>query len=285
MGEAKSLSMICPRIIRPARQALTRALIASLALGWTVLLPVGCEMGSSDSTTATLSDNTGHLYDFSGHYANRNEANETIPLVYPPGRQSGQVLMWMRLLQSGSVLEAYDNAGETWSGGISSIADGIAQFTLQGRTTAGARVEIAGALRYADRHSTLDAAWIEPTFSGSLAATATVAPPSRPADPSESDTGGGGDADGDDDADGVTTELTITPPGRWFIPDGGTAATYTASGGTPPYTWYVSATVLGTVSPMTGATVTYTTTRAVGTNTLRVVDASGASAVAYAEYH
>lgn len=285
MGEAKSLSMICQRMIRPARQALPRAPIACLALGWAVLLPIGCEMGSSDSTTATLSDTTGHLYDFSGHYANRNEANDAIPLVTPAGRQSGQALMWMRLLQSGSVLEAYDNAGETWSGGISSITDGTAQFTLQGRTTAGAPVEIAGALRYADRQSTLDAAWIEPTFAGNLMASAAVAPPTRPADPAESNAGGGGDADGGGDAGGAATQLTITPSGRWFIPDAGIAAPYTASGGTPPYTWNVSATVLGTVSPITGATVTYTTTRQPSVNIIKVVDASGATATAYADFH
>jgi hypothetical protein len=34
-----------------------------------------------------------------------------------------------------------------------------------------------------------------------------------------------------------------------------------------------------------GSSDSTTATRAVGTNTLRVVDASGASAVAYAEYH
>ncbi|MDD2241356.1 MAG: hypothetical protein PHO14_08660 [Kiritimatiellae bacterium] len=172
-------------MIRPARQARTRALIASLALGGAMLLSVGCETGSSDSTTATLSDNAGRHYNFSGHYANHNDANEALPLVYPSGRQSGQALMWIRLLQSGSVLEAYDDAGETWSGGISSIANETAQFTLQGRTTAGAPVNIAGALRYADQSSTMDATWIEPTFSGNLVATAAVASPTQSATPLE----------------------------------------------------------------------------------------------------
>ncbi|MDY0150306.1 MAG: hypothetical protein RBT03_09520 [Kiritimatiellia bacterium] len=272
-------------MIRPARQARTRALIASLALGGAMLLSVGCETGSSDSTTATLSDNAGRHYNFSGHYANHNDANEALPLVYPSGRQSGQALMWIRLLQSGSVLEAYDDAGETWSGGISSIANETAQFTLQGRTSAGAPVNIAGALRYADQSSTMDATWIEPTFSGNLVATAAVASPTQSATPSGGDSGENGDTDGAGDSGGAATDLTITPPGRWFIPNAGISGDFTASGGTPPYTWYVSATVLGTVSPMTGVTVTYTTTQQIGTNIIRVVDASGAITTALAEYH
>ena len=287
MGEAKSLTMINQRMIRPVRQALLRALIASVALGWAILLPVGCDMGSSDSTTATLSDNTGHSYDFSGHYANHNGTGEAIPLVYPSGRQSGQTLMWLRLLQSGSVIEAYDNAGQTWSGSISSIANGTAQFTLRGRTSAGASVEIVGSLHYADRNSTLDAAWIEPSFAGNLMASAAVAPPTRPAEPSGGDSSsGGGDTGGGGNSSGNTAnELTISPSGRWFVSYGSNAAPYTVSGGTPPYTWYVSATVLGTVFPMVGTTVTYTSTRQVGQNIITVVDASGASTTAYADYH
>ncbi len=272
-----------------ARHPLPLLLSACLTLLLAAGLLIACDSGSSDSTTAGLFDNSGRQYDFSGHYARANDAGEAVPLVQPAGRQSGQPLMWLRLLQYGSVLEAYDSAGLAWSGSISMLAGGAAQLQLRGRTTAGADARIAGTLRYADGNSTLDAAWIEPAFSGSLFATATVNPPTAPASPSggdsddEPDDSGGDDSDNGSGTDAAT--LSISPSRRWFVPYGGDSGTYTASGGTPPYTWYVSATVLGTVSPITGATVTYTTTRAVGTNTLRVVDASGASAVAYAEYH
>jgi len=266
------------------RRSIPGALAASL-----MLLLAACDTGSSDSTTAGLFDNEGRQYDFSGHYARANDAGEAVPLVQPAGRQSGQPLMWLRLLQYGSVLEAYDNAGQSWSGSVSPVAGGAAQLQLRGRTTAGAAVDIAGTLRYADQSSTLDASWIESGFSGSLLASATVNPPTAPASPSGGEPDDGQDGSGGDDTDdGSGTDaatLSISPTRRWFVPYGRDSGAYTASGGTPPYTWYVSATVLGAVSPITGATVTYTTTRAIGTNTLRVVDASGASAVAYAEYH
>lgn len=52
-----------------------------------------------------------------------------------------------------------------------------------------------------------------------------------------------------------------------------------------PILWNVSATVLGTVSPTTGAVVTYTSTRQVGQNIITVNDASGATTTAFADYH
>ena len=76
------------------------------------------------------------------------------------------------------MLEAYDNAGMSWDGQISSVTtEGTASFTLAGRTTAGADVEIIGSLRYASQNSTMDAAWIEPSFSGSIIARASVSSP------------------------------------------------------------------------------------------------------------
>jgi len=149
-------------------------------LGWAlpalVLILSGCDIDSVDSTSAMATDGSGSAtrYDFSGLYLPVNGAEA---LVYPANRQSGTMLTWLRLLQYGRVLEGYDSAGQSWDGSLSSIMDGNANFTLHGRTTAGAAVEIVGVLRYADQRSTLDGAWIEPGFSGNILAQATTAPP------------------------------------------------------------------------------------------------------------
>ncbi len=150
------------------------ALTAFFVLGGLFL--AACDVDSVDSTTAVLSDDAGTTYNFAGLYARADTNGVQQPLVFPLDRQSGRTLTWLRLLQAGSRIEAYDNAGMTWAGSISTIESGTANFSLRGRTTAGLSVEIAGALRYADQSSTMDAAWIEPAFSGSIFATATVSP-------------------------------------------------------------------------------------------------------------
>lgn len=192
------------RVWRPLAAAALFALLA-LALA-------ACDIGSTDSTTAVVSDNSGRIYNFSGLYvgiadqtARTEDTNGSPPVVYlvqPEGRQSGKALTWLRILQYGSVLEAYDNAGMSWDGQISSVTtEGTASFTLTGKTTAGANVEIIGSLRYASQNSTLDAAWIEPGFSGSIFARASVSSPTTntPAD----------SGDGDEDEDEVEKRASV----------------------------------------------------------------------------
>lgn len=250
-------------------------------LGWAlpalVLILSACDIDSVDSTSAMATDGSGSAtrYDFSGLYLPVNGAEA---LVYPANRQSGTMLTWLRLLQYGRVLEGYDSAGQSWDGNLSSIMDGNANFTLHGRTTAGAAVEIVGVLRYADQRSTLDGAWIEPGFSGNILAQATTAPPA-PVDEEDHQNGTGDNGD-----NGGAEALEISPGQRWFVPSGGTSGTFTASGGTAPYAWSVSNAGLGTISPTTGITVTYTTTQTMGTNTVTVRDAAGATATAIAYY-
>ncbi len=157
-----------------------RPLAAAALFALLALALAACDIGSTDSTTAIVSDNSGNIYNFSGLYLNPNNtsSNDALPLVYPTNRQSGRSLFWLRILQYGSVLEAYDNAGMSWDGQISSVTtEGTASFTLAGKTTAGADVEIIGSLRYASQNSTMDAAWIEPSFSGSIIARASVSSP------------------------------------------------------------------------------------------------------------
>ena len=157
-----------------------------------LLLPVlalglaACDMNSVDSTSAVVSTTDGTVYNFSGLYMNSgndSSTNGALPLVYPneSGNQpSGQAITSLRLLQYGNVLEAYDSANQTWSGKISTVqkvdSKGTANFSLQGRTTAGISVEVAGTMVYEDQQSTMDATWIEPAYYGNLNAQATVSP-------------------------------------------------------------------------------------------------------------
>ena len=165
--------------MNPFRTAAFRVLAIGLALPLAALLwTVGCDVDSVDSSTSTISDNDGNIYSYAGLYMNTEEGstNGYGALVFPANRQSGVKLIWLRLLQYGSVLEGYDNAGMTWAGSISAQNGAVASFGLQGRTTAGVSVDIAGTLSYADQQSTLDASWIEPGFAGSIFGTATVSP-------------------------------------------------------------------------------------------------------------
>jgi len=158
-----------------------RALALLLALPLLIWM-AGCDVGSVDSTSAVLSDNSGTIYNFSGLYMNpRNSAstNGVLPIVFPnQGNQkpTGELIRSLRILQYGSVLEAYDSAGLTWYGSISGLQGTTASFTLSGRTTVGNPVEMAGTMNYADQKSTLNATWIEPNYFGSIIAEATVTP-------------------------------------------------------------------------------------------------------------
>ncbi|MDD2240423.1 MAG: hypothetical protein PHO14_04540 [Kiritimatiellae bacterium] len=224
------MRLLRPPALGPLAAAVAFSLLA-LGLG-------ACDIGSTDSTSAVVSNDGGSIYDFSGLYASVSNSTETNnganTLVYPSNRQSGKMLTWLRLLQYGSVLEGYDNAGMNWEGSISSLSGSTAQFNLQGRTTTGAAVEITGALRYADQSSTMDATWIEPGFAGSIFARATVSP-----------------------------AITNTPVGDVTIdPQSATLSsttdpiTFTATGGSGNYSWTHNSSC-GKLSATTGSQIQY----------------------------
>lgn len=245
-----------------------RAFAVALAFPVFVLL-AGCDVDSVDSTTSVLSDNSGTIYNFAGLYMHRSydsaSTNGPPPLVYPNGagnRPSGKLITSLRLLQYGSVLEAYDSASQTWSGSISALQGGTATFSLRGRTTAGLSVEIAGTMVYAAQQSTMDASWIEPAYYGTLAAKATV-PPAATNSP--------------------VTGLSISPKSV-TLNSGDFTEVFTASGGSGSYTWEVSSLTLGSVSPATGSSVTYTSTKVPGSNIITLRDSAGASTTATASY-
>ena len=228
-------------------------LAAALALAAAALFLAACDVDSVDSVTATPSDNDGTIYNFSGLYAH-STTNGLAPLVFPTNRQSGAKLTWLRLIQYGSVLEAYDNAGLSWSGSISGLQTGTATFSLQGRTTAGQPVDITGTMVYADQRSTMDAAWIEPSFSGTIYAQAIVAP----------------------SATNTTAAVSIDPASALIATNG--TKSFTASGGNGNYTWTQANSARGTLSSTTGSTIIYTW-KSAGSDIL-TVSSGGATATA-----
>ena len=234
----------------PAAAILVAALSAALCL-----CPAGCEVDSTN-TSGVVSNNAGTVYDFSSLYrANGDGAAGDGFLVYPSEKQSGQKLTWMRIVQNGSSLQGFDNAGQNWSGSISGIEDTTARFSMEGRTTAGAAVTIAGTMSYANEQSTISASWLESTgFSGNFFAKGTVSAPGTNA---------------------PTSTVSISPSSAEV--GEGESRTFTASGGSGTYTWTHSASC-GTLSGSTGSTVVYTHVSS-GTDTLTVTS-NGKSASA-----
>ena len=237
------------------RTTALRAHALSLILPLVALAIAGCDVGSTDSTTAVLSDNSGTIYNFAGLYAHAT-TNGLAPLVFPTNRQSGVALTWLRLLQYGSVLEAYDNAGMTWSGSISALQGGTATFSLRGRTTAGISTEIAGTLVYADQNSVMDASWIEPAFAGTLYARATVAPATTNSP--------------------TTDDVSISPSSATLSPNGD-SEDFSASGGTGSYSWSLSGGI-GTLSSASGSSTMVTRTNS-GFGTLIVTSGTDTDSI------
>ena len=220
----------------------------------TAVFLAACDVDSVDSTSAVLSDNSGTIYDFSGLYARVDTNGLQAPLVYPLNRQSGRAITWLRLLQYGSSLEAYDSAGQTWEGSISTIQSGTASFALRGRTSVGSSVEVAGSLVYADQNSTLDATWIENGFSGSLFATATVSPATT--------NNPGGTVNLSASSSTISSNATVT---------------LTASGSSS-YAWSLSSSAYGSLAHYNSyATNSYTRTAGSSGNSVTITATSGDS--------
>ena len=241
--------------MNPFRTSAFRALALGLALPLAALLwTVGCDVDSVDSTTSTISDNGGNFYNYSGLYMNTDEGstNGYGALVFPEGKQSGVKLTWLRLLQYGSVLEGYDNAGMTWTGSLTAQNDAVANFNLQGRTTAGVSVDVAGTLSYASQKSTLDATWIEPNFAGSIFGTATVSPVAT-------------------NSPITTNSLSLTASSTSVSL--GNAVNLTARYGTGSYSW-PSSVSFGTITS-SGSSAVYTRTSGTSTNSVTISVSSG----------
>lgn len=246
--------------MNPFRTAAFRVLAFGLALPLAALLgTVGCDVDSTDSTTSVISDNEGNIYSYAGLYMNTEEGstNGYGALVFPAGKQSGVKLIWLRLLQYGSVLEGYDNAGMTWAGSLTAQNGGVASFGLKGRTTAGVSVDVAGTLSYASQESTMDASWIEPGFAGSIFGKATVSPAATNTP--------------------ISNNVRISPTNATLNSTTGTQMVFNATGGNGTYSWSHNSSV-GTLSATTGSSITYRYASA-GNDTLTVTsDGKSASA-------
>jgi hypothetical protein len=211
----------------------------------------GCDVDSVDSSTAVVSNESGAIYDFSGLYMHPNASTNALePLVYPLAKQTGAPVTWIRLIQYGSKLEGFDNVGLAWEGTLTGIRGTTASFSLSGQTSAAQPVQIAGSLIYESQRSTMDAAWLEPTFSGNVFARAVVAPATTNA---------------------PVTDLTLTASPTTVGLNG--TVTLTAAGGTGTYTWPTSASY-GTISG-SGSTATYTRTSGTSANSVSIAVTSG----------
>lgn len=242
-------------------------LAAAALLAWGIAVPAallaltGCETDSTN-TSSVVSNNAGTVYDFSGFYHSSSSTNAdgSAYLVFPYEQQSGTKLTWMRIVQDGSSLQGYDNAGKNWNGAISSVADVTARFSLEGSTTAGTNVTIVGTMTYNSGQSTISASWLEAGgFSGSFFAVGAVSAPST---------------------NTPVADLQISPTSATIATNG--SRTFTATGGNGTYTWAHSGSC-GTLSADTGPSVVYTHDFA-GTDTLTVTsDGKTASATIVCE--
>lgn len=134
-----------------------------------ILLITACEIQSGDDTVRNVSVRV------AGNYV--NESGLSV-------RQSGARTTRLSLTQSGNQLFAVDEHNIRWKGSISRT-DGnqFAAFILKGGTTAGGEVTLTGDIRIEGSTATMSGLWIEPGFTSSLSARASVTPAPEP-DPS-----------------------------------------------------------------------------------------------------
>lgn len=210
------------------------------------LLP-GCEVGSVDNAVPNSSGG------FSGIYSNPNGGAMVT-------KNSGSEVTSLNITQFGDELNGVDNNGILFKGTLNvtassstsstSSATAAATFSLQGSTTAGAQVTITGNLSAVGSTATMNGIWIEPNINSTIYGTTSITP---------------------------SSSLTISPSSASLTTNLQTA-TFTASGGTPPYAWTLSNTN-GTLNASSGATVIYTCV-VVGDNELTLTDNASHQSVA-----
>lgn len=212
---------------------------------------------SPDGVSNDIIDSDGKKIDFSGHYSNNGSSLVTA--------NTGSALTWLVLMQSGSILEGYDNNNSTWKGKINGLESSVASFSLEGHTTAGSKVLISGTLDASSGSSTavMKGSWLEESLSSYIYATASVTIiTNNPSNPTNS-----------------TSALSVDPASHTFSSSGSSTKTFRAYNGTAPYYWSVSNNDLGSVTPTTttssGDYTTYTRKTATGTNTLTLRDGAG----------
>ena len=220
----------------------------------------GCTVGSADSVIPSSSGN------FSGNYVGAGSNGVLVT------QNTGNPVTSLMLTQYGNQLQAVDNNGILFHGTLGDVSGGSssssnttssststsASFMLQGSTTAGNSVVISGTLSANGTTATMRGVWAEPSLYGSIYGAATISPITPP-------------------TPGPTT-MTISPSSATLSTIGQTV-TFTASGGTSPYTWSLANITNGTISANTGTSVTYTRT-ASGNNQVSLTDSVGNNASA-----
>ena len=213
-------------------------------------LSSGCDLDSSDDVVRNVG------VDYTGQYSNGGA-----PII---SRNTGENITSLNLRQNGSGLEAVDNHGIVFRGSISQVIDGEANFTLKGRTTAGAEGTISGILRANGTSGTISGTWVESTVFGDVTATGSIRGTIDAAP-------GDGGTNPPDPGNGITT-LSLSPSGTVSIATGA-SQTFTATGGSGSYSWAIGNSGIGSVNRTSGTSVTYTASAA-GTQTLSVNDGS-----------
>ena len=132
----------------------------------------GCEVGNPNNVSPVANGN------FSGYYANPNGGDMV-------ANHTGAAIMSLTLSQSGNQLQAIDSNGILFTGTLgdalgptsstnSSSSSLSAAFTLQGSTTAGAKVNVSGQIQTISSKATMSGVWAEPTLYGSIYGVASV---------------------------------------------------------------------------------------------------------------
>jgi hypothetical protein len=132
------------------------------------LVFLGCEVGSSDSVTRNVS------VDFTGVYTGGFAS------AHVTDNQTGDPVSFFNLRQSGDQLVAIEDHGLIFKGklGDASVSgsDSTSGFTLEGKTTAGNAVTIAGVLSGSSTAGKMTGTWIEPSLYGNVYATGQISP-------------------------------------------------------------------------------------------------------------
>ena len=206
----------------------------------------GCNIDSGDEAVRTVG------VDISGLYSNGGGR-----IISPSN--TGAAITSLNVVQSGDRLEAVDNNGQIFRGTIGAVVDSTASFNMTGQTTAGNEGVIAGSFTVSGSSATMSGTWAEPALFGSVAASASVA--------GVIDSGGGS----------TGSALAISSSSGSVSADLGLNAsrTFTASGGSGTYTWSRSVTTLGSLSPTSGSSTTYTANSTVGNQVISLRDSAG----------
>lgn len=234
------------------------SLAAVLAVAGGSLVFLGCEGDSAESIIRDV------LIRVAGLYLPPSGSAAIV------AGNTGSRVSQLDLRQDGDHLEAVDNNGQIFRGTIGRATEDQASFTLEGRTTADQPVTISGSISVpvGSTEGTMRGTWIEPNLFAPVYAIASV--PLN--EPTSTDTN---TTDGTDGGTNTTSGVTLSPETAEISITNSSmlTATFTASGGTSPYAFFIDRSDLGSLSA-SGDTATYTADEVAGTQIIRVFDST-----------